>query len=126
MMFFICLNCPLTFYLLDNCVYWGIDLFLTLLVCMCTVQGPQTDQILGIEHRVGRLFEILPLYLSTFRVSVVASSSPPSIALWHLRLGHASVSQVQVLASKGLLGLMSTSSFDCISCQLGNNHIVFQ
>ena len=52
-------------------------------------------------------------------VSATAPSSPPSLALWHLRLGHAFASRVQFLASKGLLGSMSNSSFDCISCQLG-------
>ena len=55
-------------------------------------------------------------------VSVVAAatvSSIPFLALWHARLGHASSSQVQQLASKGLLGLVSTKNFDCISCQLG-------
>jgi hypothetical protein len=58
-------------------------------------------QTLGTGSRVGRL------------------PSPPSLALWHSRLGHTFVSQVQVLASKGLLGSVSNESFDCISCQLG-------
>jgi hypothetical protein len=31
LMFFMCLNCPLTFYLLGNCVNWVIDLFFTFL-----------------------------------------------------------------------------------------------
>ena len=35
------------------------------------------------------------------------------------RLGHASSSRVQQLASRGLLGSMSTENFDCVSCQLG-------
>ena len=44
-------------------------------------------------------------------VSVAAAATVPSIpslALWHARLGHASFSQVQQLASRGLLGLVST------------------
>ena len=42
------------------------------------------------------------------------------LALWHARLGHASSSRVQQLASRGLLGLVSIEIFfDCVSCQLG-------
>ena len=54
-------------------------------------------------------------------VAVVTSavSSIPSLALWHARLSHASSSQVQHLVSRGLLGLVSTKNFDCVSCQLG-------
>ena len=46
-------------------------------------------------------------------------SSIPSLALWHARLGHISSSQVQYLASRGLLGSVSIENFDCVSCQLG-------
>ena len=50
-------------------------------------------------------------------VSVAAAvSSIPSLELWHIRLSHASSYQVQHLASRGLLGLVSTKNFDCISC----------
>ena len=52
-------------------------------------------------------------------VSVAAASSIPSLALWHVRLGHASSSRAQQLASRGLLGSISTENFDCVSCQLG-------
>ena len=48
-----------------------------------------------------------------------AVSSVPSFALWHARLGHASSFRVQQLASRGLLGSVSTKNFDCVSCQLG-------
>ena len=48
-----------------------------------------------------------------------AATSLPSLALWHSRLGHASSSWVQQLASKGLLGSVSKDNFDCTSCQLG-------
>ena len=34
-------------------------------------------------------------------------------------LGHASFSRVQQLASRGLLGSVSTENFDCVSYQLG-------
>ena len=49
----------------------------------------------------------------------IAISSVPSFALWHARLGHASSSQAQQLASRDLLGSVSTENFDCISCHLG-------
>ena len=52
-------------------------------------------------------------------VSVAAVFSIPSLALWHARLGHASSSRVQQLASRCLLGSMSTEIFDCVSCQVG-------
>ena len=56
-------------------------------------------------------------------VSVAAAaavvSSLPSLALWHSRLGHASSSRVQQLASRGLLDSVPKDNFDCISCQLG-------
>ena len=58
----------------------------------------------------------LPLVALVF---VATISSIPSFALWHVRLGHASSFWVQHLASRGLLGSMSTKTFDCISCQLG-------
>jgi hypothetical protein len=62
--------------------------------------------------------ELSSLHLPTTNVSIAASSSPPSLALWHSCLGHASASRFQLLASKGLLSSMSNSYFDCISCQL--------
>jgi len=82
------------------------------------VQDPRTGQTLGTGRRVRRLFELSSLHIFIPDVSALAASSPPSLALWHLRLGHASVSQVQVLAYKSLLGSVSNKSFDCISCQL--------
>ena len=51
-------------------------------------------------------------------VSVAAVSSIPSLALWHARLGHTSSSRVQQLASRDLLGLVSTKNFDYVSYQL--------
>ena len=61
----------------------------------------------------------LPLVAPIFVAAAAAISFVPSLTLWHNRLGHASSSQVQQLASKGLLGSMSTENFDCVSCQLG-------
>ena len=52
-------------------------------------------------------------------VAAAISSSVPSFALWHDRLGYVSSSRVQQLASRGLLGSVSIENFDCVSCQLG-------
>ena len=51
--------------------------------------------------------------------ATVVVSSIPFLALWHACLGHASSSRVQQLDSRGLLGLVSTENFDCVSCHLG-------
>ena len=59
----------------------------------------------------------LPLVAHIFIATAI--SSIHFLALWHARLGHTSSSQVQHLASRGLLGSVSTENFDCVSCQLG-------
>jgi hypothetical protein len=84
----------------------------------CIVQDPRTGQELGTSRRIGCLFEISSLRLPATGVSAATSSSP-SLSLWHSRLGHASSSRVQQLVSRGLLGLVSKDNFDCVSCQLG-------
>ena len=61
----------------------------------------------------------LPLVAPVSVAAAAAVSSIPSLALWHARLGHASSSQVQQLASRGLLSSVSTENFDCVSYQLG-------
>ena len=61
----------------------------------------------------------LPLVAPVFVAAAAAISSVPSLALWHARLSHASSSWVQQLASRGLLGSVSTENFDCVSCQFG-------
>ena len=61
----------------------------------------------------------LPLVTPVSVSAVATVSSNPSFALWHAKLGHASSSRVQQLASRGLLGSVSTENFDCVSCQLG-------
>ena len=65
--------------------------------------------------RVGRMFPMDNLCLPL----VAPVSSIHSLALWHARLGYAFSSRVQHLASRGLLGSVSTKFFDCVSCQLG-------
>ena len=66
----------------------------------------------------------LPLVAPVSVVATATASSLPSLALWHARLGHASSSRVQQLASRGLLGSMSIENFDCVSCQLGKQPIL--
>ena len=61
----------------------------------------------------------LPFVAPVSVAAAAAISSVPSLTLWHARLGHASSSRIQQLASRGLLGLVSTENFDCVSCQLG-------
>ena len=82
----------------------------------------RTGQELGTGPRVGHLFPVdslrLPLVAPIFVATATIVSSIPSLALWHVRLGHASSSRVQQLASRGLLGSVSTENFDCVSCQL--------
>ena len=86
----------------------------------CIVQDPRTVQELGTSPRVGRMFLVdnlrLPLVTPVSIATVATVSSIPSLALWHARLGHASSSRVQQLASRGLLGSVSTENFDCVSC----------
>ena len=61
----------------------------------------------------------LPLVAHVSVAATAVVSSIPSLALWHARLNHVSSSQVQQLASRGLLGSVSAENFDCVSCQLG-------
>ena len=51
--------------------------------------------------------------------SSVAATTTLSPDLWHSRLGHASLSRLQLLASQGHLGSVSFNKFDCMSCQFG-------
>ena len=66
--------------------------------------------------RVGHVFPMDTLrFLPVAPISVATVvSSIPFLTLWHARLGHASTFQVQHLASRGLLGSVSTKNFDCI------------
>ena len=57
-------------------------------------------------------------------VSVAVVSSILTLALWHVRLGHTSSSQVYYLVSRGLLGLVSAKNFDCVLCQLGKQPVL--
>ena len=86
------------------------------------VQDPQTGQMIRTARKVGRLFELISLHLPSSHLSAptVSGTNPfSSLALWHSRLGHASISRVKELASMGLLGSVSIENFDYMPCQLG-------
>ena len=58
----------------------------------------------------------LPFVAPVSVAAAAAVSYIPSLTLWHAQLGHASSFRVQQLASRGLLGSVSTENFDCVSC----------
>ena len=84
---------------------------------LCRIQGQDR---LGTGPRVNCMFPVenlrLPLVALVFVAAAAAISSVPFLALWHARLSHTSSSWVQQLATRGLLGLVSTKNFDCVSC----------
>ena len=76
-------------------------------------------QIVGTARKVGRLFELTSLHFPSSSVSAPVITASASIELWHSHLGHVSLPRIQTLVSRGLLGLVSSSPFDCMPCQLG-------
>ena len=78
-------------------------------------------QIVRTARKVGRLFELTSLHFPSSSVSALVLVAFASIELWHSRLGHVSLPRIQTLVSRGLLGSVSFSPFDCMPCQLGNN-----
>ena len=85
------------------------------------MQDSQAGQIVGADRKFERLFELIFLHLpsSCLSASAVSRQSTSSLALWHSRLGHASISRVKQLVSRGLLGSVSNKSFDCMPYQFG-------
>uniref|UniRef100_A0A2N9EXS6 Integrase catalytic domain-containing protein n=1 Tax=Fagus sylvatica TaxID=28930 RepID=A0A2N9EXS6_FAGSY len=84
------------------------------------VQDPLTGKLLGTGRKTGRLFELCNLQIPSHMVSSsVAATTTLSPDLWHSRLGHASLSRLQLLASQGHLGSVNFNKFDCMSCQFG-------
>ena len=86
----------------------------------CIVQDLRTGQELRTGPRVGCMFPMdnlhLPLVAPAFVFAATVISFIPSLALWHAWFGHTSFSRVQQLASRGLLGSVSTKNFDCVLC----------
>ena len=83
------------------------------------MQDSRTGQIVGTACKVRQLFKLTSLHLPFSSVSVPVIAAFASIKLWHSHLGHVSLSRIQTLASRGLLGSVSSSPFDCMPCQLG-------
>jgi hypothetical protein len=84
------------------------------------VQDPLTGKLLRTGRKIRRLFELCNLQIPSHMVSSsVAATTTLSLDLWHSRLGHASLSHLQLLASQGHLGSVSFHKFDCMSCQFG-------
>ena len=68
------------------------------------VQDPRTGQVFGTGRKVGRMFEVHDLKISSQVVSAAATTATFSPNLWHARLGHPSLSRLQLLASQADLG----------------------
>ena len=85
------------------------------------MQDSQTGQIVGTARKVGRLFELIFLHLpsSHLSASAISGQSTSSLALWHSRHSHTSISRVKQLVSRGSLGSVSNKSFHCMPCQYG-------
>ena len=83
------------------------------------VQDSQTRQIVGTTRKVGRLFKLTSLHFPSSLVSTPVIAASTSIELWHSRLGHVSFPRIKTLISRGLLGSVSSSPFNCMPCQLG-------
>ena len=77
------------------------------------------SQMLRIGRKVGRMFEVHDLKIPSQVVSIVATTTTSSPDLWHARLGHLSLSHLQLLASKDHLGSIQFQNFDCTSCHFG-------
>ena len=80
----------------------------------CLVQDSRTGQIVGTTHKVERLFELTSIHFPFSSVSAPVFAAFASIELWHSRLGHVSLPRIKTLVSWGLLGLVSSSPFDCM------------
>ena len=63
------------------------------------VQDPWTGQVLGTGRKVGCMFEVHDLKIPSQVVSAAATIATSSPDLWHARLGHPSLSRLQLLAS---------------------------
>ena len=77
------------------------------------------SQVLGTGCKVGHMFEVHDLKISSQVVSTAATTATPSPDLWLARLGHPSLSCLQLLTSQGRLGSIQFQNFDCTSCHFG-------
>ncbi|XP_028080617.1 uncharacterized protein LOC114282171 [Camellia sinensis] len=83
----------------------------------CLVQDPQTEQTIGINHKHGRLYELIQLHVpDSPQIAAPASTSSLShFRLWYCHLGHLSISRLKSLVSSGQLGHVLQDTFDCSS-----------
>ena len=121
-----CLSLNYTFHIPKLSLNWlsvgqlcelGIDLLFT--NHAVDVQDPQMGQVLGTGRKVGRMFEVHDLKIPSQVVSTAATTTTSSPNLWHARLGHPSLSHLQLLASQSHLGSVQFQKFDCTSCHFG-------
>ena len=88
----------------------------------CCVQDPKTGQTLGIGRKIGRLFELISLYIPSHLpppIPIAACTTcTPTLNSWHNHLVHASTSRLQILVSSGQLGPVKNTHLDCLSYQL--------
>ena len=84
-------------------------------------------QVLRTGRKVGRMFEVHDLKIPSQVVSIATAITTLSLDLWHARLGHTSLSHLQLLAFQCHLGLIQFPKFDCTSCHFGkqkNCHLI--
>ena len=65
------------------------------------------------------MFEVHDLKIPSQVVLTTAATATLSLDLWHARLGHTSLSCLQLLASQGHLGSIQFPKFNCTSCNFG-------
>uniref|UniRef100_A0A2N9HRD4 Reverse transcriptase Ty1/copia-type domain-containing protein n=1 Tax=Fagus sylvatica TaxID=28930 RepID=A0A2N9HRD4_FAGSY len=70
---------------------------------------PLTGKLLGISRKIRRLFELCNLQIPSHLVSSSVVATTLSLDLWHSRLGHSSLSCLQLLACQGHLGVKQVS-----------------
>ena len=108
---------PLNLLFVGQLCELGIDLLFT--NHGVDVQDPWTGQVLGIGRKVGRMFEVHDLKIPSQVVFAAATTATSSPDLWLARLGHPSLSRLQLLASQSHLGSVQFQKFDCTSCHFG-------
>ena len=65
------------------------------------------------------MFEVHDLKIPSQVVFAAATTATSSPDLWHARLGHLSLSHLQLLATQGHLGSVQFQNFDCTSFHFG-------
>ena len=70
-------------------------------------------------RKVGCMFEVHDLKIPSQVVLATATTTTPSPDLYHARIGHPSLSCLQLLAFQGHLGSVQFQKFNCTSCHFG-------